>query len=83
MCRCNSVAAWSRRTICCHADANGVTLIPHAIASEIADAAPQYLAAEQIVLDALRQEELTSAQLGEARRAMGANIAELSARLRR
>ena len=66
-----------------HADANGVALIPRAIASEIAGAAPQYLAAEQIVLAALQQEDLTPAQLGEARRAMGASIAELSARLRR
>ncbi len=66
-----------------HADANGVALIPRAIASEIPEVTPQYLAAEQIVLDALQQGELTPAQLGEARRAMGAAIAELSARLRR
>lgn len=66
-----------------HADANGVALIPRAIASEIPEVAPQYLAAEQIVLDALQQEELKPAQLGEARRAMGAAIAELIARLRR
>lgn len=66
-----------------HADADGVSLIPRSIASEIPDVAPQYLAAEQIVLNALQQEELSPTQLGEARRAMGARIADLSARLRR
>ena len=66
-----------------HADANGVSLIPRAIASEIPDVAPQYLAAEEIVLSALKQESLTPAQLGDARRAMGAAIQALSARLQR
>ena len=66
-----------------HADANGVAIIPRTIAGEIAAAAPEYLAAEQIVLDALNQEGLTPAQLGDARRAMAAKIGELSAHLRR
>src|ERR1051326_760750 len=37
-----------------HADANGVTTIPLEIASEIADAAAEYVKAESIVLDYLK-----------------------------
>lgn len=66
-----------------HADANGVSLIPRAIASEIPEAASQYLAAEEIILEALNQEDLTFAQYNEARRAMGAVITDLHNRLRR
>ena len=65
-----------------HADENGVALIPREIASEVAAVAPEYLSAEQIVLDALK-EERTPAQLGEARRAMSAQIQALTERLRR
>ncbi|MGH9718741.1 MAG: RraA family protein [Bryobacteraceae bacterium] len=37
-----------------HADANGVTDIPHEIASEVAEAAAEYVAAEAIILDFLK-----------------------------
>ena len=34
-----------------HADANGVTTIPHAIGSEVAHVAAEYVAAEKVILD--------------------------------
>jgi len=34
-----------------HADANGVTTIPHSIASEVAQVAAEYVAAEAVILD--------------------------------
>src|SRR5882672_1841542 len=44
-----------------HADANGVTTIPLEIASEIAQAAQEYVAAETIVLDYLKAGAVTVA----------------------
>jgi len=37
-----------------HADANGVTTIPHSIASEVAQVAAEYVAAEAVILDFTR-----------------------------
>ena len=65
-----------------HADANGVTTIPLEIASEIADAAAEYVAAESIVLDYLKRGKPEPRAFGEARRAMMEAIARLSQRLR-
>ncbi len=42
-----------------HADGNGVVLIPADIAEEVARACPLWLDAERIVLDYLREEEVT------------------------
>jgi 4-hydroxy-4-methyl-2-oxoglutarate aldolase len=37
-----------------HGDANGITTIPHEIATEVADAAAEFVAAEAVVLDFLK-----------------------------
>jgi 4-hydroxy-4-methyl-2-oxoglutarate aldolase len=65
-----------------HADANGVTTIPLAIAGEIADAAAEYAAAESILLDYLRAGKPEVKAFGEARRAMMDAIAALGKRVR-
>src|SRR5262249_46653599 len=65
-----------------HADANGVTTIPLSIASEIADAAAEYVKAEAIVLDYLKSGRPEAKAFGEARRAMLAEIAALGRRVR-
>src|SRR5579883_2804018 len=65
-----------------HADANGVTTIPLEIASEIAGAAAEYVAAESIVLDYLKGGKPEVRAFAEARRAMMDAIARLSQRLR-
>lgn len=64
-----------------HGDRNGVTTIPHEIASEIADACEELMAAEQIVLDYLKTDGLTPAGLAGARKECGARIAALAKRL--
>jgi regulator of RNase E activity RraA len=65
-----------------HADLNGVTTIPLEIAAEVADAATEFVAAEAIVLDYLRQGTPTMQAFGEARRGMMDALAALSRRLR-
>jgi regulator of RNase E activity RraA len=65
-----------------HADANGVTTIPLEIASEIADAAAGYVAAESIVLDYLKAGAPQPKAYAEARGGMMAAIAELGKRVR-
>jgi regulator of RNase E activity RraA len=66
-----------------HGDCNGVTTIPHEIASEVPDACKELMAAEDIVLHYCRSgKELTTAGYTEARLACGAAIAELGKRLR-
>jgi regulator of RNase E activity RraA len=65
-----------------HADANGVTTIPLEIASGIADAAAEYVAAEAIVLDYLKAPNPTPQGYTEARGGMMAAIAALGKRLR-
>lgn len=66
-----------------HGDANGVTNIPLEIASEVADAAAEYVAAEAIVLDFLKTAPRDPDLYAEARRASQQAIAALAARLRR
>lgn len=51
-----------------HADSNGVTAIPIEIAAEVADLGYDYTAAEAVVLDVLRSEDLTPLRYAEARR---------------
>lgn len=65
-----------------HADANGVTNIPHEIASEVADAAAEYVAAEGVVLDALKAGRQDCAQYAEARKETMRRIEELGERVR-
>lgn len=65
-----------------HADANGVTTIPMSIASEIADAAAEYVKAEAIVLDYLKAGKPDPKAFGEARKAMLAEVAVLGRRVR-
>jgi len=66
-----------------HADANGVATIPLEIASEVAGAAREFVAAEAIVLDYLKAGAAEVRAFAEARRAMMDAIAALSRRLRR
>lgn len=65
-----------------HGDVNGVTTLPIEIASEIPDACQELMAAEQIVLDYCRGENITAAGLAEARKECAAMIGKLGKRLR-
>lgn len=60
-----------------HADRNGVTTIPTEIAAELAEIGDAFVAAEEIVLHAVRSGTPTVAALREARRESGARIAKL------
>ena len=64
-----------------HADANGVATIPLEIASEVAGAAAEFVAAEAIVLDYLKTPAPEPHAFAEARRGMMDAIAALSRRL--
>lgn len=50
-----------------HGDANGVTTIPHEIASDVAHACEEFAAAEQVVLDYVKAGNVTPGGLKEAR----------------
>ena len=65
-----------------HADANGIATIPLEIASEVAQAAGEFVAAEAIVLDYLKTGTPTVAGFSEARKAMVSAQASLGKRLR-
>ena len=65
-----------------HADVNGVVTIPLEIASEVADAATEFVAAEAIVLDYLKAGVVTVPGFREARRGMMDALAALSRRVR-
>lgn len=60
-----------------HGDLNGVTTIPHEIATELADIGGEFVAAEKIILDALRDGMPSVERLKEARAAAGERIAKL------
>jgi 4-hydroxy-4-methyl-2-oxoglutarate aldolase len=64
-----------------HADANGVTAIPHAIASEVAHVAAEYVAAEAVVLDFTKTGSQDVKRFSEARQECFRRIAELSKRV--
>jgi len=66
-----------------HGDCNGVTTIPHEIASEVPDACRELMAAEDIVLSYLKGTEPTIAGFVKARGACADAIAQLGKRLRR
>jgi regulator of RNase E activity RraA len=61
-----------------HGDLNGVTTIPHDIATELAGIGDEFVAAEAIILDALRDQPPSAARLREAQ----AESQECTARLR-
>jgi regulator of RNase E activity RraA len=66
-----------------HADRNGVTSIPRAIAAELPDVGAGYVAAERVVLDALREPGISLDRLREARAEMHRQIAALRAQVSR
>lgn len=66
-----------------HGDLNGVTTIPHDIAAEVADVGYEFVAAEAIILDAMRAENPTVDTLKQARAEAGAKMAELRQRVSR
>jgi len=66
-----------------HADTNGIATIPLEIASDVADAAVEFVAAESIVLDYLKSGIPTVAGFSDARKAMMAAQAALGKRVRR
>lgn len=65
-----------------HGDVNGVTTIPNDIAADVAGAAAEFVAAEQVVLDTLRSANPTVALLREANQEKSARVAALRKRLR-
>lgn len=66
-----------------HGDLNGVTTIPHEIASEIPQVCEELAAAEKVVLDYVRGKSPTSAGLTEARNACMAMMADTTKRVSR
>ncbi len=64
-----------------HGDRNGVTTIPPEIASEIPDVCKELMAAEDHILDYLKEGNCTSAGFAESRAAHGEAIRVLQARL--
>ena len=66
-----------------HADANGVTNIPHDIASEVADVAAEFVAAEAGLLEFVRAGPPEVKLYAVVRREMQDRIAALAARVRR
>jgi regulator of RNase E activity RraA len=66
-----------------HGDLNGVTTIPLGIAAELAEIGDEFVAAEQIVLDTLRQGAASVARLREARAEFLSRVAELRQRVSR
>ncbi|MAG93341.1 MAG: dimethylmenaquinone methyltransferase [Planctomycetaceae bacterium] len=65
-----------------HGDLNGVSTIPHEIASEVGDACKELMAAEDIVLDYLKTDGISAAGLKEARTELAAAVGALGKRLR-
>ncbi|NKB68921.1 MAG: RraA family protein [Candidatus Latescibacteria bacterium] len=64
-----------------HGDANGVTAIPNAIAADVAHACGEYVAAEDIVLNYLKQGNPTPAGLAQAWAQAKAQIQALTERV--
>lgn len=64
-----------------HADVNGVTTIPKEIASEVAEVGDAYVAAEMVILDALKEFGPDLKKLQEARRESKRQMQALRARV--
>lgn len=65
-----------------HGDRNGVTTIPHEIASAVAHACEEFMAAEEVVLEYVKSGDLTAQGLGAARKECTRRIAALGERVR-
>jgi regulator of RNase E activity RraA len=65
-----------------HGDRNGVTTIPHEIASAVAHACAEYMAAEAIVLDYLKSAKIDPKGYATARNACKERIDALGRRLK-
>ncbi len=66
-----------------HADCNGVTTIPKDIATEIADVGDEYIAAEMVIIEAMRHTPGDLKLLRECQAEKDARVAKLRARVRR
>jgi regulator of RNase E activity RraA len=66
-----------------HADRNGVTSIPREIAAEVADAAPEFVAAEHVVLEAMQPPHPSIERLRSARAESQNRMAQLRLRVSR
>ena len=64
-----------------HADANGITTVPVDIADQLADVCGEYVAAEDVVLDYVREGEPTVAGLAQARAECARRIEQLEERV--
>ncbi len=60
-----------------HADCNGVTTIPLEIAAELADIGYEYVAAEAVILDALRSGNVSPKSYADARKEAGERMEKL------
>ncbi len=65
-----------------HGDRNGVTTIPVELASLVADACPEFMAAEAVVLEYLQSGKVTPAGFARARNECKRRIEELGQKLR-
>src|SRR6516162_2469741 len=65
-----------------HGDANGVTAIPHSIASEVAQVAAEYVAAEGVILEFTKSGSKDVKKFSEAREECFRRLAELGKRVR-
>jgi 4-hydroxy-4-methyl-2-oxoglutarate aldolase len=66
-----------------HGDRNGVTTIPRPIAAEVADVGEEFVAAEKVILDAMREGTPSLRRLKEAHAEAGARTARLRAQVSR
>lgn len=66
-----------------HGDCNGVTTIPQAIAADLADIAEDFIAAEAVVIGAMRESNPTPKRLREAQAEMRRMVDVLRARVAR
>jgi regulator of RNase E activity RraA len=66
-----------------HGDCNGVTTIPHDIAAELADIADAFIAAEAVVIGAMREANLTPKHLREAVAEMRGRMDAMRAKIAR
>jgi regulator of RNase E activity RraA len=64
-----------------HGDCNGVTTVPNAIASEVADACSEFMAAEAVVLNHLKGGQITAKGYAAARNECRDRIVALGRRL--
>lgn len=66
-----------------HGDCNGVTTIPHDIAAELADIADEFIAAEAVVIGAMREPHPTPRRLREAVAEMRGRVDVMRAKVAR